>query len=62
METATGEGTPLVPAGRASLREMASGIDALTLSGYGEVSSALLADLDSAKCAAREANEPVPLQ
>lgn len=56
QETAPGLPSP------ATLREMASGIDALSLSGYGEVSAALLSDLEVAKGAARAANEPVPLQ
>lgn len=62
METRAREMPGEDAAAPATPREMASGIDALSLSGYGDVSPALLADLESAKCEARAANEPVPLQ
>lgn len=45
---------------RGTLRELASGIDALYMSGRGEVSGGLLADLADARRAAEDANEPVP--
>jgi hypothetical protein len=49
------------PAEAASLREQASGIDALYLSGHGQVSARLLDDLHTAKDQAREADQPTPL-
>ncbi len=48
------------PPDAARLREQASGIDALYLSGHGEVSPALLRDLEVAKQQARDAEEPLP--
>ncbi|MCU1494758.1 MAG: hypothetical protein JWO62_2522 [Acidimicrobiaceae bacterium] len=43
-----------------ALTELASGIDALYMSGRGDVSEALLVDLKAARAAAEEANEAVP--
>lgn len=45
-----------------SVRELASGLDALYLSGHGEVAPALLCDLADAKAAAEEAGEPIPFE
>lgn len=49
------------PAAAAFLREQASGIDALYLSGHGQVSQRLLEDLQAAKDLARESEQPAPL-
>ncbi len=43
------------------LTELASGIDALYMSGRGDVSPAFLSDLKSLRSVAEEANEPQPL-
>lgn len=52
--------SPASGSSAAGLRELASGIDALYMSGRGEVSARLLSDLASARRAAEEANESVP--
>ena len=49
-------------ASAAGLRELASGIDALYMSGHGSASPGLMTELEAHRLVAEEHREPVPIQ